>query len=119
MKKINQIVLFSLFIPCSFYATWTPLHQAVEDGNFEQVKRLLEESMDVDEVSNCGLTPLQWADTSDNLAIFNFLLGLPKARKEQMFAFLRATHSPNSPANVLPKDLFYYIWKTFVKPTIE
>jgi ankyrin repeat protein len=119
MKKINQVILFSLFIPCFSHAMLPPLHQAVQDGNLEKVQQLLERDTNINATTNSGLTPLQLADTSGNLAIFNSLLGLPKARKEQMFAFLRTTHSPNSPAKILYRDALYLIWKHFVKPTIE
>jgi ankyrin repeat protein len=78
MKRINQIVfLLFLFFPCSFYAMWTPLHQAAIDGNLEQAQNFLDRGADVNVKNNNGWTPLYCAamkNDENSKAIINLLL---------------------------------------------
>lgn len=79
MKKIYQIIfIFSLFINCLSHATLPDLHQAVKDGNLEQVQALLDAGADVNATAarwpNDDSTPLHLAAFWGHKAIVNLLL---------------------------------------------
>ncbi|TET05999.1 hypothetical protein E3J79_03590 [Candidatus Dependentiae bacterium] len=104
-----------------------PLHFAAKKGHKPIVELFLEKGAAVDIVSKYGVTPLYQAERYEETEVAALLRNWPKyqnlfkKRREQMFAFSIANHpclGRNSPAKVLPRELFRYIWE-FVKPRIE
>jgi len=105
---------------------WTPLHWAVSAGHEAVVRLLLENNADIKAKDIYGDTPLQ-LDASERQAIVKLLENwlafqeLLRNSREKNFVFCMAQHprlGANSSANVLPNELFYYIFK-LSKPTIE
>lgn len=102
----------------------TPLHWAAQKGYATAIFLLIEKGASVKVVDYDHRTPLDMAKSRNRTEAIELLEcwnSLSKKRYEQMSAFLMTTH-PNlgagSPANVLPKELFQYIWE-FVKSTIK
>ena len=52
----------------------TPLTSAAQDGDFEQVRRLLASGMSVDETGGYGFTPLIWAARGGHVSVIRELL---------------------------------------------
>ena len=50
------------------------LHFAVQDGNFEKVKRLINEGYDPNYFDDCSFTPLHYAIQLENMQIAQFLI---------------------------------------------
>src|SRR5919198_1326648 len=66
--------IFFLALVALPYCGGTSLHEAVSDGNVEEVKRLVTEET-VNEVADFGKTPLHYAAQKDNVDIVETLLG--------------------------------------------
>jgi len=103
----------------------TPLHWAAARGHEAVVRLLLENKAYIEARDNDGRTPLYYAVRKDYKAVVRLLEGVLKLilknSREKNLAFCMAQHSrlgAHSSANVLPNELFWYIYE-LAKPTLE
>jgi len=104
---------------------YTPLHWV--NGREAIARLLLANNANIKAEDGYGCTPLSWAVFHGQEAVARLLKNWPAFQelliksREKNLAFCMAQHprlGANSSANVLPNELFYYIFK-LSKPTIE
>jgi ankyrin repeat protein len=93
---------------------YTPLHKAARYGNTKVASLLLEHEADVNAPDYCQRTPLHCANGNREVMqlLKDWTYYYQQLRNNQLVAFCMAQHKrlgSDSPANVLPNEMFYHI----------